>query len=227
MAGRRVRADISDEQFKKAFEMLENGSTKKAIYEFLGVGSFATAEKRMQEWADEQEMKETMRKKKRGTQIEGTELVGMIEGYLSGDSFEALADRYYRSTVMVRNTLERVGALLRVKETVSPLDPPPLPEEAMAETFEEGEHVWLPGYQCMAIVKKEVQEGVYRCWTLDEGCQQNVHVGCWDMGSMKHLVDLGVNPASLGYSWSREDTLTLVNEALKKAFAKVAKRSKD
>lgn len=226
MAGRRVKTDISDEKFKAAIEMIEAGNnTKKSIYEFLGVGSYATAEKRIQEWKDEQEMREAMRKKKRGTSIEGVELANIIEGYLSGDSFETVADRHYRSTAMIRNTLERVGALLRVNETVDPLNPPALPEEAMSEVFVEGEHVWLPAYQCMAVVKKEVSPGVYRCWTLDEGLQQNVHVHNWDMGSMKHLVDLGVSPASLGYNWSREDVVSLVNEALRKAFSKQVKRS--
>lgn len=227
MAGRRVKADISDEQFKKAFEMLEAGNTKKSIYEFLGVGSFATAEKRMIEWRDEQEMKETMRKKKRGTAINENELVGMIESCLQGDSFEAIAERYYRSVAMVKAVLERTGALLRVHGTVDPLNPPPLPEEAMSETFEVDEHVWLPAYQCVGIIKKEVQPGVYRVWTLSESCQQNVHVNNWDIGSMKHLEAIGVNTKALGYVWSREDTLTLVNEALKKAFAKVTKKSRD
>lgn len=219
----RRKVDISDEQFKTAMEMIENKATQKAVCEFLGLGSFATVKKRIQEWQEEQETRDMMRKKKRGTKVEGLELQSMIEDYLSGESFEFIAERNYRSTVMVKSELDRVGALLRAVNTVDPLNPPELPEEAMAFTLTEGERVWVPAYQCMGVVKKEVQPDVYRVWLLGENIQQNVHIEVWNLGSLKHLEVLGVNTEHLGYKWSREDMYSLVNEAVRAALT----RSKD
>ncbi|QHJ81697.1 MAG: hypothetical protein [Bacteriophage sp.] len=226
MARGRAKPEISDDKFKAAIQMLadniENPKkvTKKSIYEFLGVGSFATAEKMITEWQDEQTTRAEMRKKKRGTDIEGVELANIIEGYLSGDSFEDLANRHYRSTALIKATLERAGALLRENFTVDPLNPPDLPEEAMSYTFEVDEHVWIPAYQCMGVVKKDMGNDVYRVWTLSESTQQNIHVEAWNLGSMKHLEALGVDAQKLGYRWGREDTISLLNDAVRAALTR-------
>lgn len=224
MARGRAKPEISDDKFKAAIQMLadniENPKkvTKKSIYEFLGVGSFATAEKMITEWQDDQTTRAEMRKKKRGTEVVGVELANIIEAYLSGDSFEDIANRNYRSTAMVKSVIERAGALLRENNVVDPLNPPELPEEAMAFSFEVGEMVWVPAYQCMGEVKKNMGNDVYRVWTLSEATQQNIHVEVWNLGSMKHLEILGVNPAQLGYKWGREDTITLLNDAVRAAI---------
>jgi hypothetical protein len=226
LANRRVKADISDDKFKQAIQMIDDGATKKSIYEFLGVGSFVTAEKRITEWQEEQNFKAEMRKKKRGTAIEGPELANIIEGYLSGDSFEDLSNRHARSTALIKATISRAGALLKEVNTVDPLNPPELPEEAMAFSFEVGEHVWIPAYQSMGIVKKDMGNDVYRVWVLAESTQQNIHVEVWNLGSMKHLEILGVNPKSLGYNWAREDVVTLLNDAVRAALTRKRDTSK-
>ncbi len=76
----------------------------------------------IEEWQDRQIQVAEMRKK-RGTLIEGIELANVIEQYLSGDSFEEIADRNYRSVAMVKSVLERYGALLRLNDIVDPLNP--------------------------------------------------------------------------------------------------------
>lgn len=220
--------DISDEIFKKVLEHLANGGTKKAACEMLGVSSNPTMERLIEEWQDNQRISAEMRKKKRGTPIEGIELANVIDAYLSGESYEAIADRFYRSINMVKMVLARHGALLRVNGEVDPLSPPEIPEESMSEVFEVGEHVWVSGYQCIGEVKKALDNpvGAYRIFLLSETKQHNVHYMYYELASVKHLEELGVNIKSLGFKWGREDVAERVNQAVKEAL-KLEKRSRD
>ncbi|ATS94070.1 D2 protein [Pectobacterium phage DU_PP_V] len=222
MSTRRKKSinDISDEVFKAVIAHLENGGTKKAACEMLSVSSNATMERMVEEWKDLQILTAEMKKKKRGTPIEGVELANMIESYLQGDSFEEIATRNYRSTAMVKAVLERNGALLRVQGSVDPLNPPMIPDEAVSESFEVGEHVWVAGYQCIGEVMKVMDNpvGAYRVYLLSESTQQYVHVMFYELASVKHLEELGVNIKSLGYKWSKEDSYTLLNAAVASAL---------
>ncbi|AXC43092.1 hypothetical protein [Salmonella phage S124] len=223
MAGSRRKKqihEISDDVFKKVIEHLESGGTKKAACEMLGVSSNPTMERMIEEWQDRQTQVAEMKKKKRGTLIQGVELANVIEQYLSGDSFEEIADRNYRSVAMIKSVLERYGALLRINDIVDPLHPPMVPDDAMAEEFEVGELVWVPGYQCIGEVKKTLTNpvGAYRVWLLGEGKQQNVHYMNYELASVKHLQELGVDVKALGFKYSREEVITLVNEAVKAAL---------
>uniref|UniRef100_A0AAU8EDB8 Helicase n=3 Tax=unclassified bacterial viruses TaxID=12333 RepID=A0AAU8EDB8_9VIRU len=218
---------IPDEKFKEAIQWLEEGKTKKGACEILGVASNSTMERLIEEWKDNQRVSAEMRKKKRGTKIEGAELANVIDSYLSGDSFEAIAERFYRSANMIRMVLSAHGALLRVNGEVDPLFPPAIPEESMKEVFEVGEHVWIPGYQCIGEIKKALDNpvGAYRIYLLSESKQQYVNYMYWDIASVKHLEALGVDIKALGFKWGKEDVAELVNNAVKAAL-KLEKRGK-
>ncbi|QGH45252.1 hypothetical protein [Bacteriophage Eos] len=230
MATRRKRVinEIPDEKFKEAIQWLEDGKTKKGACEILGVSSNPTMERMIEEWKDRQIQVAEMKKKKRGTQIEGVELANVIEAYLSGDSFEEIADRNYRSIQMIKAVLSKYGALLRVNGEINPLLPPEIPEEAMKEVFEVGELVWVPGYQCVGEVRKAMDNpvGAYRVFLLSEGRQHNVHYMYWDLASVSHLQDLGVDVKALGFKWSREDTIDLLRKAVAAAL-KLEKKTRE
>lgn len=212
--------DISDDTFKAVIEHLENGGTKKRACEMLNVSSNTTMERMVLEWQENQVVIAEMRKKKRGTPIEGIELANIIESYLQGDSFDEIASRNYRSTSMVKASLERAGALLRIQGTPDPLHPPMIPDEAVAESFEVGEHVWVPGYQMIGEIITPITNpvGGYRVYLLGESTQQYIHVMYYELASVRHLEKLGVNIKSLGYKWSKEDSYTLLNEAVRSAL---------
>lgn len=223
---------ISDEKFKEAIKWLEEGGTKKGACEILGVASNSTMERLIQEWQDQQVLSAEMKKKKRGTPLQQHEISTLIESYLQGDSLEDIASRLYRSTAMIKAELERRGANLKYSGKLDPtkpleLNPPEIPEQLMAETFEVGEEVWVSAYQCMGEITKQVSNDVYRVWLLAEDRQKFVHQYSWDLGSMKPFKELGVNIKSLGYhGWTRENTIPLLNEALMKA-RKQANKDKD
>lgn len=225
---KRVINEIPDEKFKEAIQWLEDGKTKKGACEILGVSSNPTMERMIEEWKDRQIQVAEMKKKKRGTQIEGVELANVIEAYLSGDSFEEIAERNYRSIQMIKAVLSKYGALLRINGEINPLLPPEIPEEAMKEVFEVGELVWVPGYQCVGEVRKAMDNpvGAYRVFLLSEGRQHNVHYMYWDLASVSHLQELGVDVKALGFKWSREDTIELLRKAVAAAL-KLEKKTRD
>lgn len=225
MARAKRIGEVSDEQYKKAIEWLENGGTKKGACEILGVGSNPTMERMIEEWKDRQITIAEMKKKKRGTNIEGIELANIIEAYLQGDSIEEIADRNYRSTMMVKAALENNGALLFINnERIDPmrptaLYPPILPEETVLYDgeFEPGELVWVSAYQCVGEIIKKISDDAYRIYLLAETKQMYVHQYSWDLGSMRKFKELGVDIKNLGYTWKKEDAYPLIQEALNKA----------
>ncbi|AUG85076.1 helicase [Vibrio phage Ceto] len=80
-----------------------------------------------------------------------------------------------------------------------------------------GEVVWLPGYQCLAEVIKEVpskQGKAYRLYLLDDNRHQYVNIMYWDIGSLRHLEQLGVNISSRGTFLNGTSCVELLNKAL-------------
>lgn len=266
----RQRADISDDQFKKAIEWLDNGGTKKGACEILGVSNNKTMESRIQQWKDDIEMSARLRREKRKQACTAQELAHMIEEYFDGSSFDELSRRFYRSTAYIKHRLELAGALIRDRGERNPLRPPLLPEEcvlldpdfkcrervefeaASLADFEnqkkrilaekgwptnrvvdvrtqagkwephcaldfKGEIVWLPGYQCLAEVIKEIPSKhgkAYRLYLLDQDRHQYVNIMYWDIGSLRHLESLGVNIASRGTFLNGATCAEALNKAL-------------
>lgn len=269
---RKQKLDITDEQFKKAIEWLDNGGTKKGACEILGVGNNKTMESRIEDWVASKEAEKRIRKQKRKTPVTREEKASIIEDYLDGATFDELSKRFYRSAAYIQHMLWLSGALIRSRGDRNPLDPPLLPEEcvllepdfrcreeirfeaASLAEFEnikkkllaengwasnevveiktikkwntkcglqrKGELVWLPGYQCMGEIVKEVpckQAKAYRVYLLDQDHHKYVNVPYWDIGSLRHLTELGVDLESRGSFLRATDCMEALNEALKKA----------
>jgi S-formylglutathione hydrolase FrmB len=83
-----------------------------------------------------------------------------------------------------------------------------------------GEIVWLPGYQCLAEVVKEVpskQGKAYQLYLLDPERHQYVNIMYWDIGSLRHLEELGAKIGERGEFLNAQSCQELLNEALKAA----------
>lgn len=84
-----------------------------------------------------------------------------------------------------------------------------------------GEVVWLPGYQCLAEVVREVptkQEGkAYQLYLLEQDHHQFVNVMYWDIGSLRHLEELGAKLSSRGTYTRSIECIEAINKALKLA----------
>ena len=215
-----ARAPIIDYDKKKipqAIQMLEDGETKKAICDFLGIKYNVTRlQKIIDEFIEEKERDTTMRAKRRGTPISDNEKVSMIEAYLiNDDPISAIASRFYRSEQLVKLTLERAGVL--IKCSADPLNPALIPEECIKETFNLGEIVWVPGYGCIGEIKKDYGNGGYRIYLLDPTQHRNVNYMWWDIGSLRHIQALGVNISQMSGVMGTTEIRELLGEALRKA----------
>lgn len=216
---RQPTTSIDTKKIPEAIAMLDNGATKKAVCAFLGIAYNTTRlQTEIDDYLSGVERSKEQRRKRRGKPISKDELVNMIEAYLiNNDSIAAIGERYYRSTALVTATLNSVGALLKSNKAADPLHPTEVPEQAIAETFEIGERVWNTQYGCIAEIKKELPNGVYRMYLLDSAQHRYVHAYNYDIASLKHLEVLGVDTSRLGNIMSRDEIITLINEALIKA----------
>ena len=214
---RQPRTEVDDKKIPAAIQMLDEGSTKKDVCAFLGIAyNTARLGTLIEEYISGVERSKEQRRLRRGKPVSQDEVVNAIEAYMSGDSISDIANRFYRSEVMIKSILEKHGALLRDNKA-DPLNPSFLPDNAVAESFEIGELVWSAAYSCVAEIKAKCGEDGYRIYLLDRDNHRYSNQYTYDLGSLKHLESLGVNITKLGSIMPRDEVVALLNEAVRNA----------
>ena len=214
---RQPRTEVDDKKIPAAIQMLDEGSTKKDVCAFLGIAyNTARLGTLIEEYISGVERDKEQRRLRRGKPVSQDEVVNAIEAYMSGDSISDIANRFYRSEVMIKSILEKHGALLRDNKA-DPLNPSFLPDNAVAESFEIGELVWSAAYSCVAEIKAKCGEDGYRIYLLDRDNHRYSNQYTYDLGSLKHLESLGVNITKLGSIMPRDEVVALLNEAVRNA----------
>ena len=214
---RQPRTEVDDKKIPAAIQMLDEGSTKKDVCAFLGIAyNTARLGTLIEEYISGVERNKEQRRLRRGKPVSQDEVVNAIEAYMSGDSISDIANRFYRSEVMIKSILEKHGALLRDNKA-DPLNPSFLPDNAVAESFEIGELVWSAAYSCVAEIKAKCGEDGYRIYLLDRDNHRYSNQYTYDLGSLKHLESLGVNITKLGSIMPRDEVVALLNEAVRNA----------
>lgn len=213
---------ISDEQYKRAIELLDQGGTKKAACEILGINYSTTRLATLiSNYVEGLEKEKELRARKRGTPVTNLEIVTMIQMYFDDESIEAISKRMHRSTAVVKYYLENSGAMLKAKSTPDPLNPTMLPEICMCEQFEIGEHVWVAAYNCTGEIISKIEdkggELAYKVYLLDKNNHRFVFQPWYDLGSLQHLKELGLDINTLGSIMNKEERNALLAEALRKA----------
>ena len=198
---RRNKAEASEEQILKAIDWLEgdgtNKGTKKGACEILGVSSNKTMERLIEEFLDGKVRDREMRAKKRSQPVTPSELQEMIMDYLNGFSLSDLSARYYRSTDMIKHHLNKSGAMLRTHGTIDPLNPPVMPDQCFSqEEFKVGQYVWSAKYGCVAQIKARFKNA-WRIQVMSDGLQEQAYQAEHELGSLKHLEDLGIKLSAL------------------------------
>lgn len=214
---RQPTTSIDTKKIPEAIAMLDNGATKKAVCAFLGMAYNTTRlQTEIDDYLSGVERSKEQRRLRRGKAILDTELVNIIESYMSGDSIANIADRFYRSEALVKSTLEKHGALLRDSKA-NPLSPSILPDNAMSDSFEEGDIVWLAAYSMIGEIKKKISPDGYRVYILNRDYHRYVNQYAHDLGSMKYLESLGVDVKRFGSIMPRDEVIALLNEAVRGA----------
>lgn len=214
---KRKAVDASDEQFKAAQLILDNGGTKKAACEALGIAyNTKRLGELLEEWHETSARVKAMRATKRKTAVTPDEIKNFVEDYLDGSTWDELSRHYHRSSTLIKAKISTAGGLIKQVGTVDPLFPPILPEECVALSFEIGEKVWVAAYQCLGEIRREVPGG-YAVLLLDPFQQRNCNIATSELGSLKHLRDLGVNVDRLGVVLDKAECNELVSKAVRAA----------
>jgi 5'-3' exonuclease len=214
--------EITDEQYEKAIAWLDEGKTKKGACDILGVSNNKTMERLIEEHLNKKQITKEMRAKKRRTAVTQEEVVSMITDYINGYTLQDLADSYYRSVNIIKLHLEKNGAMLRVNESIDPLNPPVLPDECMADTFNIGQFVWSAKYGCVAQVKAEYK-GAYRIQVLGNGRQESSYQPAWELGDLTHLENMGVKLSQFTDYMRGEDVRHTIAQTMREANKRAKK----
>lgn len=197
MARRKSYGDITEEQYLKAINWIESGGTKKGACEILDVSNNKIMERLITEFHEGKSRAREMRAKKRKTAVSPSELVEIVMDYLNGYSLVELSDRYYRSTDLIKHHLNKNGAMLRFNGTIDPLNPPTMPDQCFTDEEPKiGEYVWSARYGCVAQVKAKFSNA-FRIQIMSKGLQEQAYQGASELGSLKHLEDLGIKLSAL------------------------------
>ena len=217
---RRKTYDITDDQFDRAIEWLEDGGTKKGACDILGVSANKTMENLINEHLDRKRIDKEVRAKKRKLPVLKDELVGIISDYLSGSSLVELSESYYRSTETIKYHLSKSGAMLRTHNKIDPLNPPLLPDECVAYEFKPDQFVWAAKYGCIAQVKAKFKNA-YRIRVWKDGTMEYAYQDSAELGDMSHIEALGVDLSKLlGSSLTNDEIAFTINKTLIEANKK-------
>lgn len=210
-------SDITQEQYEEAIKLLDEGGTKKAACEILGIRYNTTRlTKLLDTYSEDLARDKRLRAKKRKEPVSKQELVNLIEDYLSGMSLDELSRISYRSTALIKHHLEKSGAMLR-HTSYDELNPPMLPEKCISEYFEDGEYVWSAKYNSVARVVCKFKNA-YRIKVVNEHMNQYSYQAAEELGSLRHLMELGVNVKGLVKGAMNSDEITItINEAVRAA----------
>lgn len=220
----RKNYEITEQDYLKAIEWLENGGTKKGACDILGVSNNKTMERLIGEFHDRLRVDKEQRAKKRKMAVTKEELAHMVTEYLRGDSMQDLSKAFYRSTDTIKHHLAKNGCLLREVSKIDPLNPPLLPDECMSDTFDIDQYVWAAKYGCIGQVKAQYKNA-YRIRVWTDGTMEYSYQAPYELGSLKHIEALGVDLSKLNQETiSTEEIAYALNKTLHEANKK---RSKD
>lgn len=215
--------NLTEEQYQKVKTHLENKGTKKAACEMIGI-SYNT--KKLQELIERfearNEAEKVARANNRKKPVTQQEVVWWITAYLQGSSMKELSDQYYRSEAVIKLHLEKHGALLRCPTKVDRRNPPQLPDQCMTDEFEIGEYVWSAAYNCVAEVRGFYKNAV-KIQVLSNDVQEYSYQAPWELGSMRHLKDLGVDLSKFTAYIRGDEVNAAVAEAVRNANKRAGK----
>ena len=134
--------------------------TKREACSILNISYNTTRlDKILEDYHEQKEYRARRVSKNRGRPARPDEIKDIIEDYLSGENVSNISKRLYRSASFVKSILERIGVPQRPVAAEDRKNPMYLPEECVADEFEEGEIVWSATHHAPAqIEKKQTKE---------------------------------------------------------------------
>ena len=220
---KRSHEKLTDANIQHVMGLLQAESpiTKKEACSILNISYNTTRLKTIiEEFVEQKEYRDKRKAANRGVPARASEITSIVDSFINGPPISDISRFMYRAPGFIKNIVERVGVpRKRSKEERGGGHLPSfLPDECVAETFEEGEVVWSAFYDQAAMIQKEEVAIDYekkygsKCYTIYvfEMVEWNpdMLVSGWigerlggfnssqlayDLGSLKHLEAYGVN----------------------------------
>lgn len=192
---------MTDANIAKVIRLLEptdEGAkpiTKKDACQILGMAYNTTRLATIiQQYKDKRERDKRFRAEKRGKPLTSGELQFIISEYLAGEPVDSISKQIYRSTHTVKQVLEHYSVPIRTPGH-SYFDPQLIPDGAVRDRFKVGEVVYSARYDTLAKITSEKQDAkhgwIYSMW-LKGNWQQNAYQPAYELASLEHLRELGV-----------------------------------
>ena len=147
--------NLTDSSIKNVISLLEAEKpvTKKEACDILNISYNTTRlNKIIEEWKENQEYRARRKAEKRGNPASDSESSNVVESYLEGDSISNIAKRLFRSSIFVKNIIQRVGVPEKGDGNYSIATY--LPDECVAEDFSDNEIAWSAIYDSPCIIVK-------------------------------------------------------------------------
>ena len=146
--------NLSDTNIQKVISLLSGDSpiTKKEACSILNIAYNTTRlQKIIDDFLETKAYREKRKSQNRGKAATREEVADTITRFLSGDPISEIAAGLYRSSGFIKSIIERVCVPQKEEGQYDYL-----PEECVAESFEEGEIVWSAKYHGPAIIRAEL-----------------------------------------------------------------------
>ena len=170
--------------------------TKKDACEILGMAYNTTRLGTIiQQFKDKRERDAQRRAEKRGKPATQDEIQYIISEYLNNETVDAISKSTYRSPQFIKAVLDNNNVPIRVPGH-SYFKPQLIPEGAVRDRFKVGEVVYSARYDTLAEIRDEKQDPkhgwIYAVY-LKGDWQQNAYQPAYELASLEHLRELGVN----------------------------------
>lgn len=192
---------MTDSNLSRVIRLLEPGEgkkpiTKKDACQMLGmVYNTTRLATILEQFKERQRRTAEQRAKLRGKAVTKDEKIFIIQEYLSGATIDSITKSTYRGVTIVKQVLEEYSVPLRIPGQTY-FNPELVPEGAMRDKFEVGEVVWSTRYVSLAKIFSEKLDPkygyIYHMWLMDERQKQYCWQPNYELASLQHLRELGV-----------------------------------
>ena len=133
--------------------------TKREACSILNISYNTTRlDKILTDFHEQREYRSRRVSQNRGRPARPDEIQDIVREYLSGENVSNIAKGLYRSAAFVKSILERIGVPQRPTKVEGRKQEYYLPEQCVADSFEEGEIVWSATHHAPAVIGRKLSK---------------------------------------------------------------------
>jgi len=133
--------------------------TKREACSILNISYNTTRlDKIIEDYHEQKEYRSRRVSQNRGRPARPDEVQDIVKEYLSGENVSNIAKGLYRSPAFVKSILEKIGVPQRPTKVEGRKQEYYLPEQCVADNFDEGEIVWSATHHAPAVIDKKLSK---------------------------------------------------------------------